>query len=75
MLSLRSHLTDARILLFMVKQVFLPKGRFTEARSVPNADTQRTIGGGEEAKGQIKLWKFKFFLPKKYEFYFTKQIC
>ena len=39
----------------MVKQVFLPKGRFTEARSLPNADTQRTTGGGEEAKGQIKL--------------------
>ncbi|CAI9174113.1 unnamed protein product [Rangifer tarandus platyrhynchus] len=49
----------------MVKQVFLPKGRFTEAWSMPNADTQCTIGGGRGGQRADKTLKVYIFLAQK----------
>ena len=57
---LRSCLADAgRMLLFVVGQVFLPKG---EVQLMCNADIQCTVGRGKEAKGQKESFMFKFFL-------------
>ena len=50
MLSLRSHLVDARgMLFFMVEQVFLQVG---EVWSMHNADTQCKVGGERRSKGR-----------------------
>ena len=59
----RSCLLGARrILFFMVKQVFLLMGKIWSVHWY-NADTQCTIEGKEEAKGQKKnFFMFKFFL-------------
>ena len=57
---LRNCLVDARrMLLFLIEQVFLLLG---EVCSMPNADTQCTVVGKEEAQGQRKFFMFKFFL-------------
>ena len=57
---LRSCLADARrMLLFVVGQVFLPKG---EVWLMCHADTQCTVGRGKETKGQKEIFLFKFFL-------------
>ena len=56
---LRSHLVDARGMLpFMVEQVFLLMG---EVWPLHDADTQYTVEGREEAKGQRKCFMLKFF--------------
>ena len=47
------------MLLFRVKEVFLP---MEEVWSMPNTDTQCTVEGREEAKGQRNFFMFKFFL-------------
>ena len=51
MLSLGSCLADARRLLFMAEQVFLPMG---EVWLMHNADMQFLVVKGEEAKGREK---------------------
>ena len=51
---LRSCLVDARgMFLFLVDQVFLPMGKLW---SMHNGDTQCTVEGREEAKGQITFF-------------------
>ena len=66
---LRSCLADARrMLLFVVGQVFLPKG---EVWLMCHADTQCTVGRGKETKGQKEIFCLNFsYLAIKYEFYF-----
>ena len=49
-----------RMLLFVIEWVFLPRG---EVWLMHNADTQCTVEGREKAKGQKKVFMFKFFLP------------
>lgn len=58
---LRSCLVGTRrMLFFVVEKVFLPMG---EVWSMHEADSQYTVEGREEAKGQRKICTFKFFLP------------
>ena len=55
-----SYLVDVRrMLLFIVEQAFLPTG---EVWLMHDADTQCTVAGREEAKGQRKFFLLKFFL-------------
>ena len=57
---LRSCLIDARrMVLFMVKQVFLPMG---EVWWMHNADAQCTVQGEGRPKGKEEFFMFKFFL-------------
>ena len=52
---LRSCLVDARrMLFFMAEQVFLPVG---QVWWMQNPDTQCTVEGREEAKGQRKCFR------------------
>ena len=56
----RSCLVDTRrMLLFMAEQLFLPAG---EIWLMHKADTQCSVEGKEEAKGQKRFFMFKFFL-------------
>lgn len=57
------------MLLFVVGQVFLPKGK---VQLMCNADIQCTVGRGKKAKGRKKVLCLNFsYLAIKYEFYFV----
>ena len=70
---LRSYLVNAcRMLLFMVKRVFLLMGEVWSMHNLDTVHGVRVRGAEKGVKGQRRIFMFKFFcLAIKYKFHFT----